>query len=354
MHHRKKLISLLLGVLMLGAIVLDSSAQMGSAGLSIIPDQGAAGAKVTVSFNIAEYVRSHGTDAVVADKYTLVWDLGGYPRTVSAGLDEVRDKASWHIIGSAVYDSSSGYLVGTPYLPLTAAIGEHWIYAIPDTNLDQAFYYWWGWYTVSAGYSPPSTTGGGCFIATATFGSELSPEVQFLRNFRETAVMSSFTGRQFVAWFNTAYYSFSPTVASSIASSEATRDWMKGSLYPMMGILHLGADAYFLLSFSPDLGIIVFVLLVSFLMSLVYLTPTVLIAMTPILVLKKPSISTKTVKVTGVVWFGCILAIVIAAVAQIPLMMMASGFALVGSTVFLTILGTAKLLLEHWFSKDTR
>ena len=36
-----------------------------------------------------------------------------------------------------------------------------------------------------------------CMVATAAFGSELAPEVQFLRNFRETVIKRTFVGITF-------------------------------------------------------------------------------------------------------------------------------------------------------------
>ena len=42
----------------------------------------------------------------------------------------------------------------------------------------------------------------GCLIATATFGSELTPQVQFLRNFRDHRVLQTFAGSQFMIVFN--------------------------------------------------------------------------------------------------------------------------------------------------------
>src|SRR5208337_3548738 len=53
----------------------------------------------------------------------------------------------------------------------------------------------------------------GCLIATATYGSALSPEVQFLRNFRDHAILQTFAGSSFMMIFNDWYYSFSPQVS---------------------------------------------------------------------------------------------------------------------------------------------
>jgi len=55
--------------------------------------------------------------------------------------------------------------------------------------------------------------GGGCLIATAAYGSELAPQVQFLREIRDSTIMSTTSGSTFMTGFNQLYYSFSPTIA---------------------------------------------------------------------------------------------------------------------------------------------
>ena len=52
-----------------------------------------------------------------------------------------------------------------------------------------------------------------CLIATAAFGSELTPQVQYLRHFRDHYILSTASGTAFMKVFNTVYYSFSPQVA---------------------------------------------------------------------------------------------------------------------------------------------
>ncbi len=64
--------------------------------------------------------------------------------------------------------------------------------------------------------SKPSAT---CFIATAAFGSELHPEVERLRRYRDSVLMTSVSGRLFV-W---AYYRCSPPVAALVRRSAALR-----------------------------------------------------------------------------------------------------------------------------------
>lgn len=57
------------------------------------------------------------------------------------------------------------------------------------------------------------TAGGGCLIATAAFNSELSPQVQQLRELRDDKLLQTETGTLFMSGFNDFYYSFSPHIA---------------------------------------------------------------------------------------------------------------------------------------------
>ena len=57
------------------------------------------------------------------------------------------------------------------------------------------------------------SNGGGCLIATAAFGSEIAPQVQFLREIRDNTVLQTHSGTAFMTGFNQFYYSFSPAIA---------------------------------------------------------------------------------------------------------------------------------------------
>ncbi|MEO2201503.1 MAG: peptidylprolyl isomerase, partial [Nitrosopumilus sp.] len=58
-----------------------------------------------------------------------------------------------------------------------------------------------------------SSKGGGCLIATATFGSEMSTQVQQLREIRDNTLLQTQSGTSFMGMFNDVYYSFSPIIA---------------------------------------------------------------------------------------------------------------------------------------------
>jgi peptidoglycan/xylan/chitin deacetylase (PgdA/CDA1 family) len=79
----------------------------------------------------------------------------------------------------------------------------------------------------------------GCLIATATFGSELSPQVQTLREIRDEMLMKTDSGRSFMISFNQFYYSFSPTVADWERSNPVLKDLVKIIITPLIGTLSI-------------------------------------------------------------------------------------------------------------------
>ena len=87
--------------------------------------------------------------------------------------------------------------------------------------------------------------GGGCFIATAAYGSYLHPQVQILRDFRDTRLLTNAPGRAFVAM----YYRLSPPVAGFIARHAALRLLVRLLLTPIvMAVAHPAAAGALLLA----------------------------------------------------------------------------------------------------------
>jgi len=81
--------------------------------------------------------------------------------------------------------------------------------------------------------------GGGCLIATAAYGSEMAPQVQFLREIRDGKVMTTQSGTAFMTGFNQFYYSFSPTVADYERENPVFKEAVKVTLTPLLTSLTL-------------------------------------------------------------------------------------------------------------------
>jgi len=81
--------------------------------------------------------------------------------------------------------------------------------------------------------------GGGCLIATATFGSELAPQVQQLREIRDNTILSTESGTAFMNGFNQFYYSFSPVIADMERENPLFKEFVKLSLTPMLSSLSI-------------------------------------------------------------------------------------------------------------------
>ena len=81
--------------------------------------------------------------------------------------------------------------------------------------------------------------GGGCLIATATYGSELAPQVQQLREIRDSKLLQTESGSAFMNSFNLFYYSFSPTIADYERDNQIFKELVKLSITPLISSLSI-------------------------------------------------------------------------------------------------------------------
>ncbi len=81
--------------------------------------------------------------------------------------------------------------------------------------------------------------GGGCLIATAAFGSEMAPQIQFLREIRDNTVLQTESGTSFMTGFNQFYYSFSPAIADYERENPVFKEAVKLTLTPLLTSLTL-------------------------------------------------------------------------------------------------------------------
>jgi plastocyanin len=85
--------------------------------------------------------------------------------------------------------------------------------------------------------------GGGCLIATAAYGSEMSPQVQLLREIRDNQLMNTESGSAFMSGFNDIYYSFSPTIADMQRENPMFKEAVKLGLTPLLSSLAIMENA---------------------------------------------------------------------------------------------------------------
>jgi hypothetical protein len=86
---------------------------------------------------------------------------------------------------------------------------------------------------------PPTEENGGCLIATATYGSEMAPQVQLLREIRDNTLFSTSSGTSFMSGFNTLYYSFAPTIADWERGNPMFKEIVKTIITPMLSTLSI-------------------------------------------------------------------------------------------------------------------
>jgi len=77
-----------------------------------------------------------------------------------------------------------------------------------------------------------SSGGGGCFIATACYGTPMAKDVIVLSKFRDAYLLTNATGRLFVK----TYYKTSPPIADFIAKHPILKSTVRVCLKPLVWI----------------------------------------------------------------------------------------------------------------------
>jgi hypothetical protein len=91
------------------------------------------------------------------------------------------------------------------------------------------------------GYHPEYPPTGGCFIATAAYGTDTAKELNILREFRDTVLLPNSLGAKFVSF----YYKTSPPIANFISQHEVLRTIVRvGFVDPIVAILNWSHDLW--------------------------------------------------------------------------------------------------------------
>ena len=88
-----------------------------------------------------------------------------------------------------------------------------------------------------------NSQGGGCLIATATYGTEMAPQVQLLREIRDSQLTNTNSGIVFMTGFNSFYYSFSPYIADLERENPMFREAVKVGITPLLSSLTIMTHA---------------------------------------------------------------------------------------------------------------
>jgi len=94
-------------------------------------------------------------------------------------------------------------------------------------------------FTILGADTEMTQEGGGCLIATATFGSEMSPQIQQLREIRDDGLLKTEAGSAFMELFNQFYYSFSPTIADLERENPIFKETVKLVITPLITSLSI-------------------------------------------------------------------------------------------------------------------
>ena len=117
--------------------------------------------------------------------------------------------------------------------------------------------YGWGRLSIISQIIGGSSSGSGCFIATAAYGSRMAKAVNILKEFRDNVLLTNTLGTKLVRM----YYNISPPIANYIAKHDGLRSIIRVSLIPLIGIswiaLRIGLIPTFGLMFLFGFGLFI-------------------------------------------------------------------------------------------------
>ncbi len=200
--------------------------------------------------------------------------------------------------------------------------------------------------TATTGSVTTAPPGPSCLIATATYGSELAPEVQLLRNFRDNSIMKTQAGSNFMVAFNAWYYSFSPAIASYLSTHSVERTIMKGILYPLIAMLFLTSSLYSVTAAFPELAVLLSGSLASSLIGAFYVGLPIGLLRAKVRRLRGLRAQTLLEKYLCVALFGGVVTILLGEVFASPIILMISSATVVLSTLFLSATVTSAKVAE--------
>ena len=158
-----------------------------------------------------------------------------------------------------------------------------------------------------------------CIIATATYGSEVSDEVNLLRRFRDNIVLSTYAGQRFYTAFNTFYYSWSPQIAQIILKCPELKIPMRIVLYPLLGTLLFATTIVNpIVPLNSELAVYLAGTIISILLGIIYVTP---VNMTLDRIFKRKIFTKKTSLKLTYITMGILIASIMAQILTLDLVL---------------------------------
>jgi hypothetical protein len=199
---------------------------------------------------------SFGKIALIISGLSLCFQTSIYAKDVTFQWDANTETDIDHYV---VHWGTSSF---PPYANNSGDIDESiTTYAITGLDLEQYVYYFavkafdtegleseWSDVVSSDGSTPPptqpfpspSSSGNGCFIATAAYGSNMDWHVKILTKFRDKHLVTNPIGRSIVE----GYYKFSPPVADYLHNHPLARAIVRYALIPITGIAYLSLSIH--------------------------------------------------------------------------------------------------------------
>jgi len=195
-------------------------------------------------------------------------------------------------------------------------------------------------FSLTIGNAQPTPPKSRCLIATAAFGSEIAPQVQFLREYRDNTIMTTVAGSSFLYAFNTIYYSFSPTVADTERTYPLLQETVRAGIVPLLGILQIAKLSTIE---NSNISVIMSGIMASSLIGAVYLWPAGL-AIKSVRDTKKPNPKIVISIISGIL----LLTLISVVIANIQFMMITT------SATVLTFVGLGAIYSSWAITKIVR
>ena len=180
------------------------------------------------------------TPIIIGSAQTVRCDLGSLMSGSKAVVQIVAQnyETSYGLVGASIHSSVTSDTPDSNMSNNTTGIG---VRLIRSLDCGGSSYGGWG--------------GGGCFIATAAYGSYMEPHVKVLRNFRDRFLINNNMGRTFI----NLYHTYSPPVANFINNHDTVRFMVRWSLMPVVGVSWMSLNIGLIHTFTIILLMLIFI-----------------------------------------------------------------------------------------------